>query len=330
MEITLFTDRTLGCDLVEQELGQEEGPPGEANPIEDVEVSEWVFEGLRSRRMCRRETATGLGLAICLHVLVPALVLLSGLLFAVPPVSKPPSVTVSLVTLAGVGVGSGGFPGAPGLPGPGAAGFEGKKASPIPLGPAVGAQRKARAKPRKKVSLTAKPVKRLSRRSPVIYSRRREKVFRDRPAPARAPASHTQPAPASGAVQGPKGNKVGGGSLPGGGSGGPGGGSGQGTGGSGGFGLKQVDIPPIPIKKVVPEFPDVARQMGISGKVVLKFLVEANGRVAKASVIAARPQGVFNQSALEAIGEWKFKPGRYRGKAVAVWVELPVRFDLSR
>lgn len=33
--------------------------------------------------------------------------------------------------------------------------------------------------------------------------------------------------------------------------------------------LKQVDTPPVPIKKVEPEFPDEAGQMGISGRAVL-------------------------------------------------------------
>ncbi len=70
--------------------------------------------------------------------------------------------------------------------------------------------------------------------------------------------------------------------------------------------------------------------MGISGRVVLRFLVKTDGKVAKARVIEAEPRGVFEQSAMEAIDKWRFKPGRYRGNAVATWVELPIRFRLSK
>jgi protein TonB len=332
----------------------EEGGPGESNPVEDIEVSDGVLGAFRSCRL-RGETALGLGLSIFLHALVPVLVMLLGLLFAFPSVSEQPFVTVDLVTLAGAGEGAGGFPGAPGSPGPGAAGGGGQIVLPNPPKPAPPVKTATQEAPRKKPAEIAKPVAHVPVKKPVVSHHRRVKAARAperstkdsvAPEPHRDAASSVppdfhakasvNPAPVPsgpappGAGQGLGGKGAGVGTLAGRGAGAGGAGSGQGTGGSGGYGLKQVDIPPVPIKKVQPEFPDQARQMGISGKVVLRFLVEADGRVAKASVVAARPAGVFNQSALDAIGEWRFKPGRYQGKAVAVWVELPVRFQLSR
>lgn len=94
--------------------------------------------------------------------------------------------------------------------------------------------------------------------------------------------------------------------------------------------MGQVDAPPSPLRKVHPEFPLAARQRGISGKVVVKFLVKIDGSVAKASVVEAMPQGIFEQSVLEAINKWKFHPGRYRGNAVATWMVLPIQFRLTR
>ncbi|MDR3555539.1 MAG: energy transducer TonB [Syntrophobacteraceae bacterium] len=331
----------------------EEGLPGESNPVEDIEISEWVFGGFRASQACRRETAVGLVLAICLHVAIPALILLLGFLLAVPSVSQQPFVTVSLVSLPGAGKGLGGSPGAPGSPGAGVSGAEGKLASPNPPKSPAEAPKKPQTVPRIVFTHSVKPAEHISIRKPRPFRRPKEKVERtaepsaelfskpaphrdvvrgdppDRPAfpPAGGPSAPV--AAASGTGQGSKGRGVGAGSLPGSGGGGGRGGSGTGT-GSGGLGLNQVDIPPVPIKKVEPQFPDFARQMGISGKVVLRFLVGPDGRVARASVVAAQPQGVFNRCALEAIGEWRFKPGRYRGKPVAVWVELPVSFRLSR
>jgi protein TonB len=45
--------------------------------------------------------------------------------------------------------------------------------------------------------------------------------------------------------------------------------------------------------------------------------------------VESNPQGYFEQSALEAIRHWRFKPGIYRGKAVATWVTLPIQFRLT-
>lgn len=99
---------------------------------------------------------------------------------------------------------------------------------------------------------------------------------------------------------------------------------------AGEFDARKVDIPPTPIHKVEPEFPLEARRIGITGKVVLRFLVKANGNVVNASVIEANPGQIFEKNALEAIKKWRFRPGYYRGIAVATWVELPIQFRLYR
>jgi len=100
--------------------------------------------------------------------------------------------------------------------------------------------------------------------------------------------------------------------------------------GGGEFNLKQIDQPPVPIQKVDPEFPPAARRLGDAGKVVVKFLVKADGSVIRVSILEANPEGLFDQSALDAIGKWRFTPGIYHGNAVAAWVILPVHFRLSR
>ncbi|MFH0996112.1 MAG: energy transducer TonB [Pseudomonadota bacterium] len=109
------------------------------------------------------------------------------------------------------------------------------------------------------------------------------------------------------------------------------GGASAGKGGRGGeFNLQQVDQPPVPIQKVDPEFPPAARRLGAAGKVVVKFLVKADGSVIRASILEANPEGLFDQSALDAIGKWRFTPGIYKGNVVATWVILPVHFRISR
>jgi TonB family protein len=91
-----------------------------------------------------------------------------------------------------------------------------------------------------------------------------------------------------------------------------------------------VDKVPEPLRKYEPVYPDKARELGISGKVVVKFVVESDGRVSRPSILEAHPQGVFEQNALDAILRWRFKPGSVRGIPVATSVILPFQFQLTR
>jgi TonB family protein len=107
-------------------------------------------------------------------------------------------------------------------------------------------------------------------------------------------------------------------------------GSSSGTGSySGEFNANAVDQTPQVLQKVEPFYPQRARHLGVSGRVVVKFLVQADGHVSRPSILEAEPEGYFEQNALEAIRRWRFKPGYYRGKAVATWVTLPVQFRLT-
>jgi len=95
------------------------------------------------------------------------------------------------------------------------------------------------------------------------------------------------------------------------------------------FGADEVDQAPRVVKQERPVYPLVARRRNLSGKVTVKFLVDQFGRVAKPKILEAHPQGIFEDSVLESITRWQFKPGMYRGKEVATWVVLPIQFRLE-
>jgi periplasmic protein TonB len=106
--------------------------------------------------------------------------------------------------------------------------------------------------------------------------------------------------------------------------------SAPGTGNQNTFALNQVDQPPVVVRKVEPEFPAAARKMDLSGRVVAKFLVKPDGHVSNVTILEMHPSGIFEQSVIEALTKWEFKPGIYRDKPVSTWVVLPVRFRLAR
>ena len=94
------------------------------------------------------------------------------------------------------------------------------------------------------------------------------------------------------------------------------------------FQLGEVDKKPRVVQRVPPVYPYEARKRKISGKVVMRFLVTKKGNVRKVQVVRAKPEGIFENKAKEAIKKWKFEPGSYKGEPVPTWVELPISFDM--
>jgi TonB family protein len=76
-------------------------------------------------------------------------------------------------------------------------------------------------------------------------------------------------------------------------------------------------------------YPESAKTAGIQGKVVVRFVVEKDGRIDRISVL----KGVntdLDKEALRVISTLPDfeKPGFKNGKAVAVWMAIPISFML--
>ena len=95
------------------------------------------------------------------------------------------------------------------------------------------------------------------------------------------------------------------------------------------FGLGEVDRGPQILKQQKPAYPLLARRRNLTGKVTVKFLVDRHGKVHKPKILEAHPKGVFEQSVLDSITKWRFKPGVYKGREVATWVVVPIQFRLT-
>jgi len=89
------------------------------------------------------------------------------------------------------------------------------------------------------------------------------------------------------------------------------------------------DTPPKLIKLVKPRYPDIARKAGIEGMVILKILVDVDGRVIKAKVLKSLGNVGCDEAAIEAAKQCLFEPALQRDKPVRVWVSYPVRFVLK-
>ncbi len=78
-----------------------------------------------------------------------------------------------------------------------------------------------------------------------------------------------------------------------------------------------------------PRYPKAAYEQKLSGEVMLRVDVRADGSVANVVVESSRPAGVFDAVSVEAARQWHFRPEMKDGKPVAGQVRVPVTFELD-
>ena len=74
---------------------------------------------------------------------------------------------------------------------------------------------------------------------------------------------------------------------------------------------------PVIIKKVEPSYPDIARLARIEGKVILQAVINKEGNVNEVTVLRSS-NPMFNDSAIDAVKQWKYKPAFQNGRPVAI------------
>jgi protein TonB len=77
-----------------------------------------------------------------------------------------------------------------------------------------------------------------------------------------------------------------------------------------------------------PAYPRSARKRGNEGTVVLEVFVTPDGRVGDLKILQSSSHPQLDKSALKAVRTWLFEPGRRGDATVAMWVRVPVRFQL--
>ena len=89
-----------------------------------------------------------------------------------------------------------------------------------------------------------------------------------------------------------------------------------------------VEEKPKIIKRVAPEYPQVALKAGIEGTVVIKVLIDKDGSIAEAT--AVRGKEIFQKAALKAVYQYRFTPARQNDRPVKVYLVMPMRFRLEQ
>jgi TonB family protein len=84
------------------------------------------------------------------------------------------------------------------------------------------------------------------------------------------------------------------------------------------------------LKSVQPAYPKKAEKAAVEGWVELDFTVMEGGEVKDIAVHAANPPGVFDQAAISALAQWRYKPVLKDAQPAAQRARIRIRFALAR
>ena len=106
-----------------------------------------------------------------------------------------------------------------------------------------------------------------------------------------------------------------------------------GDGGSDGGGSAPVPVggnirSPLKLHDVAPVYPELARGARVQGVVIIRCVIDTDGRVAEAEVVRSVP--LLDAAALEAVRQWIYRPTLLNGGPVAVVMTVTVQFRLQR
>lgn len=101
------------------------------------------------------------------------------------------------------------------------------------------------------------------------------------------------------------------------------------------------DFGPDPLSRIIdrafpdykvnpkPRYPMLARRKGYEGTILLRVFVLESGGVGKVELEKSSGYEILDESALKAVKEWVFIPGKRDGEPVPSWVTVPIKFQLN-
>ena len=92
-----------------------------------------------------------------------------------------------------------------------------------------------------------------------------------------------------------------------------------------------VEEKPAVLSGPTPQYPELLRQAGIQGRVMVQAVIDTLGRAEANSVkVLQSPNPGFDQSAKTYVLKTLFRPARVHGRAVRVLVQLPIDYRLKQ
>ncbi len=90
-----------------------------------------------------------------------------------------------------------------------------------------------------------------------------------------------------------------------------------------------VEKEPQFINQVKPVYPEIARKAGIEGRVVLRVLIDKDGKPQKAQILKNPGTDIFDEAAIASVMQSSYSPAIQNGRPVKCWLTVPIKFTLS-
>lgn len=78
-----------------------------------------------------------------------------------------------------------------------------------------------------------------------------------------------------------------------------------------------------------PPYPPEEQRAGNSGRVVVRVLIGADGRVKQVEKVSAASDAFFAATERQALGKWRFKPATKDGVPIEQWKTMSLRFEIN-
>jgi protein TonB len=95
--------------------------------------------------------------------------------------------------------------------------------------------------------------------------------------------------------------------------------------GDSGLRVTEAEAKRAAIAKPAPEYPMVARQLKVIGKVSLEAVITEDGHVSDVRIVSGNP--ILTKPAAEALRRWRFKPFESGGKPSGAVAAITFEFD---
>ena len=87
--------------------------------------------------------------------------------------------------------------------------------------------------------------------------------------------------------------------------------------------------PPELLEFQRPVYPKNLRERDIEGKVILKILIDKEGKVQEIQIFESSGYKMFDQIAIKSVRQWRFKPARKGNQQRESWVLIPINFQIK-
>lgn len=94
--------------------------------------------------------------------------------------------------------------------------------------------------------------------------------------------------------------------------------------------LSRVEVVPILIKQVKPEYPVQALKSSIQGTTVVEGVINIDGTLVNLKIRISSGSPLLDEAALVAASQYLFTPGKQKGRLIPVMITIPFQFSLPK